>query len=59
MRELTSNEIDLVSAGPSAINPLALVDQRTRLLPMAAPAVPGTFPTAGAFAPNDSIATTK
>lgn len=59
MRELTSNEIDLASAGPSAINALALVDQRTRLIPMVAPAVPGTFPTVGAVVPNDSIATTK
>lgn len=31
MRELTSSELDLFSAGPSAINPLALVDQCNNL----------------------------
>lgn len=47
MRELAPNEIDLVSAGPAAVTPLALVDLCNSLATIAAPAMPGIFPAIG------------
>jgi len=60
MRELTIDEIDMVSAGPSAVTPLALVDQCNGSASMPTRASPGIFPPAGiAFVPNDPSAIAK
>jgi hypothetical protein len=60
MRELTSNEIDMVSAGPSAVTPLALAGQCNISTSTSAPSMPGIFPAAaGAFLSNDPIAIVK
>jgi len=47
MRELTSNEIDLVSTTPSAVTPLALLGQCNSAASMLGMALPGIFPKAG------------
>lgn len=47
MRELTPNEIDMVSAGPTAVTPLAPVDLCNGLATIPAPAMPGVFPGIG------------
>lgn len=60
MRELTIDEIDLVSAGPAAITPLALVDQRNASTTIPALVAPGIFPSAAsAFMSSDPIAIAK
>jgi hypothetical protein len=60
MRELTSNEIDMVSAGPSAVTPLALACQCNSSTSTSALAMPGIFQPAGAtFLSNDPLAIAK
>lgn len=59
MRELTSNEIEMVSAGPAAITLLALVDQHNASTTIPALVAPRIFPIAGAFVSNDPIAIAK
>ncbi|MFC5550166.1 hypothetical protein [Massilia aerilata] len=47
MRELTPNEIDMVSAGPSAAAPLALASPCNGVAGLPAPAIPSLYPAIG------------
>ena len=60
MQELTTSEIDMISAGPSAITLLALAGQCNPSAPTPALAISGILPAASSvFMSNDPAAIAK